>query len=82
MFHTLKRLLHDKGLVTAVGDEGGFAPNLKSNAEALDLLVTAIEKAGFRPGADVALALDVAASDMQRTAPTPSTAGAGSIPPV
>ena len=64
VFHTLKRLLHDKGLVTAVGDEGGFAPNLKSNAEALDLLVTAIEKAGFRPGADVALALDVAASEL------------------
>jgi enolase len=50
--------------VTAVGDEGGFAPNLKSNAEALDLLVGAIEKAGYRPGADVALALDVAASEL------------------
>jgi enolase len=64
VFHTLKRLLHEKGLVTAVGDEGGFAPNLKSNAEALDLLVGAIEMAGFRPGTDVALALDVAASEL------------------
>ena len=64
VFHTLKRLLKDKGLVTAVGDEGGFAPNLKSNAEALDLLVGAIEKAGFRPGTDVALAVDVAASEL------------------
>ncbi|HLQ67686.1 MAG TPA: phosphopyruvate hydratase [Candidatus Limnocylindrales bacterium] len=64
VFHTLKKLLHEKGLVTAVGDEGGFAPNLKSNAEALDFLVTAIQKAGYRPGADVALALDVAASEL------------------
>jgi len=64
VFHTLKRLLHEKGLVTAVGDEGGFAPNLKSNAEALDFLVTAIQKAGYRPGVDVALALDVAASEL------------------
>ena len=63
VFHTLKKHLHDKGLVTAVGDEGGFAPNLKSNAEALDLLLAAIEKAGYRPGQDVALALDVAASE-------------------
>jgi enolase len=50
--------------VTAVGDEGGFAPNLKSNSEALDFLMTAIEKAGFRPGTDVSLALDVAASEL------------------
>jgi enolase 1/2/3 len=64
VFHTLKRLLHDAGLVTAVGDEGGFAPNLKSNAEALDFLVSAIEKAGYKPGQDVALALDVAASEL------------------
>ncbi len=64
VFHTLKKLLHEKGLVTAVGDEGGFAPNLKSNAEALDFLMTAIQKAGYRPGADVALALDVAASEL------------------
>jgi enolase len=64
VFHTLKKLLHEKGLVTAVGDEGGFAPNLKSNAEALDFLMSAIQKAGYRPGADVALALDVAASEL------------------
>ena len=64
VFHTLKRLLKEKGLVTAVGDEGGFAPNLKSNSEALDFLMTAIEKAGFRPGTDVSLALDVAASEL------------------
>ncbi len=64
VFHTLKKLLLEKGLVTAVGDEGGFAPNLKSNSEALDFLMTAIEKAGYRPGEDVALALDVAASEL------------------
>jgi len=64
VFHTLKKLLHEKGLVTAVGDEGGFAPNLKSNAEALDFLMRAIEKAGMKPGHDVALALDVAASEL------------------
>jgi len=64
VFHTLKKLLHDKGLVTAVGDEGGFAPNLGSNAEALDFLVLAIEKAGYEPGKDVSLALDVAASEL------------------
>ncbi len=64
VFHTLKKLLHEKGLVTAVGDEGGFAPNLKSNAEALDYLLRAIEKAGYRPGEQVALALDVAASEL------------------
>jgi enolase len=64
VFHTLKRLLKEKGLVTAVGDEGGFAPNLKSNAEALDFLMSAIQKAGYKPGQDVALALDVAASEL------------------
>jgi enolase len=64
VFHTLKKLLHEKGLVTAVGDEGGFAPNLGSNAEALDFLLRAIEKAGYRPGEDVSLALDVAASEL------------------
>lgn len=62
VFHTLKKVLHGKKLNTAVGDEGGFAPDLKSNAEALDIIMTAIEKAGFKPGKDVALALDVAAS--------------------
>jgi len=62
-FHHLKKLLKSKGLSTNVGDEGGFAPQLGSNREALDLLMTAIESAGYRPGVDVALALDVAASE-------------------
>jgi enolase len=62
VFHSLKKVLHSKKLNTAVGDEGGFAPDLKSNAEALDVILTAIEKAGFKPGKDIALALDVAAS--------------------
>jgi len=64
VFQSLKKLLKERGLVTAVGDEGGFAPNLKSNAEALEILMVAIEKAGYRPGEDVALALDVAASEL------------------
>jgi len=64
VFQSLKKLLKDRGLVTAVGDEGGFAPNLKNNAEALDILMVAIEKAGYRPGEEVALALDVAASEL------------------
>ncbi|HZI89097.1 MAG TPA: phosphopyruvate hydratase [Candidatus Polarisedimenticolia bacterium] len=64
VFHTLRKLLHEKGLVTAVGDEGGFAPNLGKNAEALEFLTRAIEKAGYRPGEDVSLALDVAASEL------------------
>jgi len=63
VYHTLKKVLKEKGLVTAVGDEGGFAPNLASNREALDLLMIAIEKAGYRPGEEIALALDVAASE-------------------
>lgn len=62
IFHALKKVLHGRKLNTAVGDEGGFAPDLKSNAEALDVILTAIEKAGFKPGKDIALALDVAAS--------------------
>jgi enolase len=64
VFHALKKLLHEKGLVTAVGDEGGFAPNLGSNAEALDFLLRAVEKAGYKAGDQVALALDVAASEL------------------
>ncbi|HEY2293611.1 MAG TPA: phosphopyruvate hydratase [Thermoanaerobaculia bacterium] len=64
IYHTLKGVLKKAGLVTAVGDEGGFAPNLKSNREALDLLVQAIEKAGYKPGTQIALALDVAASEL------------------
>ena len=62
VFHSLKKVLNGKKLNTAVGDEGGFAPDLKSNAEALDIIMTAIEKAGFKPGKDISLALDVAAS--------------------
>ena len=62
-YHSLKSLLHDKGLSTSVGDEGGFAPNLGSNEEAVALLVQAIEAAGLTPGADMALALDVASSE-------------------
>jgi enolase len=63
IFHSLRELLVAKGLSTGVGDEGGFAPNLASNTAALDLFLQAIEKAGYRPGEDVALALDVAASE-------------------
>jgi len=59
VFHTLKHLLSQKGLSTAVGDEGGFAPNLESNKAAGDLLMQAIEQAGFRPGEQISLALDV-----------------------
>ncbi|HJS74317.1 MAG TPA: phosphopyruvate hydratase, partial [Vicinamibacteria bacterium] len=62
-FHALKKILQSKGLSTAVGDEGGFAPSLKTHEEALDLLVAGIEKAGYRPGEQIALALDVAASE-------------------
>ncbi|QPT52963.1 phosphopyruvate hydratase [Rothia kristinae] len=63
VYHTLKNVLKERGLSTGLGDEGGFAPNLDSNAEALDLILEAIEKAGFTPGKDVALALDVASSE-------------------
>lgn len=66
VFASLSSVLHDQGLLTGVGDEGGFAPNLKSNQAALDLLMTAIEKAGYQPGTQVALALDVAASEFYR----------------
>jgi len=64
IYHTLKEVLKKEKMVTAVGDEGGFAPNLKSNRDALDYLVRAIEKAGYAPGKQVALALDVAASEL------------------
>ena len=63
VFHTLKDLLSQKGLSTAVGDEGGFAPNLESNKAAGDLLMQAIEQAGFKPGEQVSLALDVASTE-------------------
>src|ERR1700688_1535316 len=64
VYHTLKGVLKERGLVTAVGDEGGFAPDLASNREALDLLMRAIEKAGYAPGRQVALAGDVAGSEL------------------
>lgn len=63
IFHMLKKILKEKGLATSVGDEGGFAPNLRSNREPLEMIVQAIEKAGYKPGEDVALALDPAASE-------------------
>jgi enolase len=62
-YHALKQLLHDRGLSTALGDEGGFAPNLPSNEEALTLLVAAIRAAGYEPGEEIALALDCAATE-------------------
>src|SRR4051812_35107763 len=64
VYHALKAVLHGRGLSTTVGDEGGFAPNLPTNREALDLIVEAIGKAGYTPGGDVALALDVAATEI------------------
>jgi enolase len=63
VFHALKKILAEKGYSTSVGDEGGFAPNLTSNREALEVLVKAIEKAGYHPGEDIALAIDAAASE-------------------
>jgi len=66
VFHTLKKALHDAGHNTNVGDEGGFAPNLKSADEALGFIVRAIEKAGYRPGEDIVLALDPAASEFYK----------------
>ena len=63
IFHTLKKGLHDKGLATSVGDEGGFAPNLASTTDALDFIMQSIEKAGYTPGDDVMLALDCAATE-------------------
>lgn len=63
IFHHLKAVLTDKGLNTAVGDEGGFAPDLSSNEEAVEVILTAIERAGYRPGEDVVLAIDAAASE-------------------
>ena len=63
IFHNLKKVLQGKGLNTAVGDEGGFAPDLGSNVEALDLIMTAIEQAGYKPGEQVQIALDVAATE-------------------
>ncbi len=64
IYHTLKKVLKEKGLSSGVGDEGGFAPNLESDEDALKLIVEAIEKAGYKPGEDVVLALDVASTEM------------------
>jgi enolase len=63
IFHTLKKVLHDANLSTNVGDEGGFAPNIKSNEEAIEMVLKAIEKAGFKPGVDVFIAMDAASSE-------------------
>jgi enolase len=66
IFHTLKKVLHEQGLATAVGDEGGFAPNLPSNEAALETILQAVDRAGFKPGRDVYLGLDVASSEFFR----------------
>ncbi len=66
IFHALKKVLKDKGYNTAVGDEGGFAPDLKSNEEALEVIMEAIDAAGYKPGSDVLLALDVASSELYK----------------
>ena len=65
-YHVLKKVLHDRNLSTAIGDEGGFAPNLASNEEAVKLLLEAIEKAGFNPGTDIAIALDAASTEFYK----------------
>jgi len=66
VFHTLKKILHKKGLTTAVGDEGGFAPSVESHEEAIKLIIQAIEEAGYAPGKDIALGLDCAASEFYK----------------
>lgn len=66
VFHTLKKILHDKNMATSVGDEGGFAPNLGSNEEGLDIIIQAIEKAGYKPGKDVFIALDAASTSFYK----------------
>jgi enolase len=66
VFHTLKKALHQKGLATGVGDEGGFAPNIASTRDALDFVMASIEQAGFKPGTDIVLALDCAATEFFR----------------
>jgi enolase len=63
-YHVLKKVLHDRGLATAIGDEGGFAPSLGSNEEAVQLLLESVERAGLRPGDDIAIALDVASTEL------------------
>ena len=63
VYHTLKKILNEKGYATGIGDEGGFAPNLKSNKEALDVIVEAINKAGYKPGEEMFIAIDAASSE-------------------
>lgn len=67
IFHALKKILHDRGLTTTVGDEGGFAPSLPSNEAAIEIIIEAIKKAGYEPGADIAIALDAAATEFYKT---------------
>ena len=84
-FHTLKKILKSRGLSTGIGDEGGFAPNLKSNEDAIETIIAAIEQAGYRPGTDIAISLDSAASsfstdltsnyDMKRSGSGPMKSG-------
>ncbi len=66
VFHNLKKILHDRGLATSVGDEGGFAPNLKSNEEGISVILEAIEKAGYKPDKDIFIALDAASSEFYK----------------
>ena len=82
VFHTLKKGLHDKGLATAVGDEGGFAPNLSSTRAALDFVMESIEKAGFKPGTEIALALDCAATEFFKNGKYEITGEGLSLSPV
>ena len=81
-FHALKKILTQKGYATSVGDEGGFAPNLKSNDEACELIVEAIEKAGYKPGLDVAIALDPAAGENFLISPKSGTSDIRSLLPI
>jgi enolase len=80
-YHTLKGVLHDRGLATAVGDEGGFAPNLPSNEEAVKVLLEAIEKAGREPGEEIAVAIDAAASEFYRDGSYQLSGEGRSLPP-
>ena len=75
IFHALRSILKKSGLSTGVGDEGGFAPNLRSNREAVEVVLEAVAKAGFRPGTDVVLALDVASSEFWVASTTPGEPG-------
>jgi enolase len=63
-FHVLRRILHEQGLSTGIGDEGGFAPNLRDNEQAISVILEAIHQAGYKPGQDISICLDPAASEM------------------